>query len=56
MAKYKIIGNKKVKGEEPGSIICICDEQVAKTLIKAGHIKATTIKKKRTRKEVKNNG
>lgn len=50
MAKYKIIGTKKVKGEEPGSIICVCDEQVAKTLMKAGHIKPTTIRKKRARK------
>jgi len=51
MAKYKIIGTKKVKGEEPGSIICVCDENVAKTLMKAGHIEPTTIKKKRARKK-----
>jgi len=56
MAKFKIIGTKKVAGGNPGDTIEINDEQVAKTLIKAGHIKATTIKKKRTRKEVKNNG
>ena len=51
MAKYKIIGTKKVKGEEPGSIIFVCDENVAKTLMKAGHIEPTTIKKKRARKK-----
>lgn len=51
MTNYKIIGTKKVKGEEPGSIICVCDENVAKTLMKAGHIEPTTIKKKRARKK-----
>jgi len=51
MAKYKIIGNKKVQGANPGEIIEVNDEQVAKTLIKAGHIKLTRIKKKRARKK-----
>ena len=50
MAKYKIIGTKKVKGEEPGSIICVCDENKAKTLTKAGHIEPTTMRKTRARK------
>ena len=37
----------KVKGE----IIDIEDEQIAKSLMKAGHIKPTRIKKKRARKK-----
>ena len=45
MPKYKIIGNKKVMGKEKGQSITITDEQVAKSLIKGGHIEATTIKK-----------
>ena len=51
MAKFKIIGAKKVAGGNPGDVIEIDDEQVAKTLIKAGHIKPTTIRKKRARKK-----
>ncbi len=50
MAKFKIIGAKKVAGGNPGDTIEINDEQVAKTLIKAGHIKPTTIKKKSKKK------
>ena len=49
--KYKIIGNKKVKGKEKGDIITIDDENVAKSLIKGGHIEPTTINKKRARKK-----
>jgi|TARA_S200002703_G_scaffold151251_1_gene150408 hypothetical protein len=49
--KYKIIGNKKVQGKEKGDIITIDDENVAKSLIKGGHIEPTTIKKKRARKK-----
>ena len=45
MPKYKIIGNKKVMGKEKGKSITITDEEVAKSLIKGGHIEATTIKK-----------
>jgi len=48
--KYEIISHKKIMGKENGDIITIDDEQTAKTLIKAGHIKPTTIKKKRARK------
>jgi|TARA_R100000479_G_scaffold161204_1_gene98882 hypothetical protein len=51
MAKYKIIGNKKVMDKEKGDIISIDDEDVAKSLIKGGHIEPTTIKKKRARKK-----
>ena len=51
MAKYKIIGNKKVMGKVKGDPITIDDENVAKSLIKGGHIKATTIKKRRARKK-----
>tara|TARA_Y100001937_G_C7132716_1_gene338375 strand:- start:442 stop:672 length:231 start_codon:yes stop_codon:yes gene_type:complete len=51
MAKYKIIGNKKVMDKVKGEIIDIEDEQIAKSLIKAGHIKPTRIKKKRARKK-----
>ena len=51
MPKYKIIGNKKVMGKEKGKTITITDEQVAKSLIKGGHIEATTIKKRRARKK-----
>lgn len=50
MSKYKIIGNKKVLGEEPGSVIEIDDEQLVKTLTKAGHIEPTTMRKTRARK------
>ena len=50
MPKYKIIGNKKVMGKEKGQSITITDEDVAKSLIKGGHIEATTIKKRRARK------
>ena len=54
MAKYEIIGNKKVMEKVKGDIITVDDEQVAKSLIKGGHIKPTKItksKKKRARKE-----
>ena len=51
MPKYKIIGNKKVMGKEKGKSITITDEEVAKSLIKGGHIEATTIKKRRARKK-----
>jgi|TARA_R100001463_G_C3509662_1_gene219829 hypothetical protein len=50
MAKYKIIGSKKVMGKLKGDTISIDDEKIAKTLIKSGHIKPTTIKKRRARK------
>lgn len=49
--KYKIIGSKKVMDKEFGEVIEIDDEQVAKSLIKAGHIEPTTIKKRRARKK-----
>tara|TARA_R100000734_G_C3237342_1_gene43195 strand:+ start:179 stop:409 length:231 start_codon:yes stop_codon:yes gene_type:complete len=51
MAKYKIIGNKKVMDKVKGEIIDIENEQIAKSLMKAGHIKPTRIKKKRARKK-----
>ena len=51
MAKYEIIGNKKVMEKQKGDIITIDDEQVAKSLIKGGHIEPTTINKKRARKK-----
>ena len=51
MAKYKIIGNKKVMDKVKGEIIDIEDEQIAKSLMKAGHIKPTRIKKKRAKKK-----
>jgi hypothetical protein len=38
-------------GKENGDVITIDDENVAKTLMKAGHIEPTTIKKKRARKK-----
>lgn len=49
--KYKIIGNKKVMGKEKGDTIIIEDEDIAKSLIKGGHIEHTTIKKRRARKK-----
>tara|TARA_R110001592_G_scaffold218065_1_gene471981 strand:- start:302 stop:526 length:225 start_codon:yes stop_codon:yes gene_type:complete len=51
MAKYKIIGNKKVMDKIKGDVITIEDDNVAKSLIKGGHIKPTTIKKRRARKK-----
>ena len=51
MAKYKIIGNKKDMDKVKGDIITVEDENVAKSLIKGGHIEPTTIKKKRARKK-----
>ena len=51
MAKYKIIGNKKVMDKIKGDVITIEDDKVAKSLIKGGHIKPTTIKRKRARKK-----
>lgn len=51
MAKYKIIGNKKVMDKVKGDTITIDDEDVAKSLIKGGHIQPTTIKKRRARKK-----
>ena len=51
MAKYKIIGNKKVMGKEKGKTISITDKHQAKTLIKGGHIEPITIKKRRARKK-----
>ena len=54
MAKYKIIGNKKVMGKEKGKTISITDEHQAKTLIKGGHIEPITIKKKTCKKKRRN--
>jgi len=51
MAKYKIIGNKKVMDKIKGDVITIEDDKVAKSLIKGGHIEPTTIKKRRARKK-----
>lgn len=51
MAKYKIIGNKKVMGKVKGETITVDDENVAKSLIKGGHIEPITIKKRRARKK-----
>ncbi len=51
MAKYKIIGNKKVMDKVKGETITIDDENVAKSLIKGGNIEPTTIKKRRARKK-----
>jgi len=52
--KYKIIGNKKVQGKEKGDIINIDDKEVAKSLIKGGHIEAIIIKENsKKKKEVK---
>jgi len=51
MAKYKIIGNKKVMEKVKGDTITIDDENIAKSLIKGGHIQPTTIKKRRARKK-----
>ena len=51
MAKYKIIGNKKVMDKVKGETITIDDENVANSLIKGGHIEPTTIKKRRARKK-----
>jgi len=51
MAKYKIIGNKKVMDKVKGETITIDDENVAKSLIKSGHIEPITIKKRRARKK-----
>jgi len=51
MAKYKIIGNKKVMDKVKGDTITIDDENIAKSLIKGGHIQPTTIKKRRARKK-----
>tara|TARA_R110002020_G_scaffold305802_1_gene521681 strand:- start:778 stop:1002 length:225 start_codon:yes stop_codon:yes gene_type:complete len=50
MAKYKIIGNKEVMDKVKGEIITIDDENIAKSLIKGGHIEPTRINKKRARK------
>jgi len=50
MAKYKIVGPRKVQNSEPGTVIEILNDKIAKTLIKAGHIKPTTIKRTRARK------
>jgi len=51
MAKYKIIGNKKVMDKVKGETITIDDENLAKSLIKGGHIEPITIKKRRARKK-----
>ena len=51
MAKYKIIGNKKVMDKVKGETITIDDINVAKSLIKGGHIEPITIKKRRARKK-----
>lgn len=53
MAKFKIIGNKKVMGKEKGDIITVDDENVAKSLIKGGHIEPITIKEKPRKKKEK---
>ena len=36
--KYKIIGNKKINGKEPGEVIEIKDDMLAVTLVAGGHI------------------
>jgi hypothetical protein len=36
--KYKIIGNKKINGKEPGDVIDIQDGMLAQSLEMGGHI------------------
>lgn len=36
--KFKIIGNKKINGKEPGEVIEIKDDILAETLAAGGHI------------------
>ena len=36
--KFKIIGNKKINGKEPGEVIEIKDDVLAETLEAGGHI------------------
>lgn len=36
--KFKIIGNKKINGKEPGEVIEIKDDFLAETLTAGGHI------------------
>ena len=45
--KFKIIGNKKINGKEPGELVEIKDEQMAQALIAGGHIKDEKIKHKK---------
>lgn len=54
MPKFKIVGNKKVDGKEPGSIIEIKDLDKILTLSKAGHIAAVDKKedKKKSKKVI----
>ena len=44
---FKIIGNKKINGKEPGELVEIKDELLADSLLAGGHIqKSNPVKKK----------
>lgn len=49
MSKFKIIGNKKINGKEPGEVVEIKDGAVADSLVAGGHLeKVKSNKKKRS--------
>ena len=47
--KFKIIGNKKINGAEPGEVVEIKDELLADSLVAGGHLKKikSDLKKKK---------
>lgn len=47
MPKFKIIGNKKIDGKEPGEIVDLKNLDQIITLTKAGHIQALDKKEKK---------
>ncbi len=44
--KFKIIGNKKINGKEPGEVIEIKDDLLIDSLVAAGHLEKVASKKK----------
>jgi hypothetical protein len=47
LSKYKIIGNKKINGKEPGEVLELKDEQVADSLVAGGHLEKVKNNKKK---------
>jgi hypothetical protein len=45
--KFKIIGNKKINGKEPGEVIEIKDDLLAESLVSGGHIEKVSPGKKK---------
>lgn len=51
MSKFKIIGNKKINGKEPGDFIEIKDDAIAKSLVAGGHLEKVKAEPKKKDKK-----